>query len=281
VKPNVAIFAQGSMGAQLAGVLTRHGISVLTNLDGRSAASAARARTAGMQAVSLDDLASVDIMLAILPPAEALPFAQRFAQILARVARKPLYVDCNAVSPETLHAIEKAIVAAGCRFADVGIIGLPPNAASAPPRLYSAGAGGTMLASLNQYGLDVRLLDGAPGTASALKMAYGGITKGLTAVATAMILGASDAGVAGCLFRELSDSEPQLLDSLSRRVVDMLPKAYRWVAEMQEISRFLAADPAASAMYRATADFFGGIAADVAGSGESARALERFFGLKR
>jgi putative dehydrogenase len=277
VKPNVAIFAQGTMGAGLAGVLTHHGVSVRTTLDGRSAASAARASAAGMHAVPFEELAGADVVLSILPPGEALPFARRFARTLAKSARRPLYVDCNAVSPRSVRAIEKTIVAAGCTFADIGIIGLPPGTASAPPRLYAAGSGTALLDSLQQYGLDVRRLDGPPGTASALKMAYGGITKGLIAVASAMILGASDEGVAEYLFRELSDSEPQLLASLSRRIVDMLPKAYRWVAEMKEISGFLAADPAAAAMYRNVAQFYARMAADAAGPGESAEALRRFF----
>ena len=263
------------MGAGLAGVLTRHQVSVLTTLEGRSAASAARAKSAGMQAVAFDELIRADIVLSILPPAEALPFAQRLSVPLRGAARKPLYVDCNAVSPTTLRAIEAVILESGADFADVGIIGLPPGGPSKPPRLYAAGAGEALLGSLNASGLDVRWLSGAPGTASALKMSYGGITKGLIAIASSMILGAARAGVAEPLHQELLASEPALLASLSPRILDMLPKAYRWVAEMREISEFLDADPAAAAIYQGAAKLYARLSAeDAAAEGE---VLKRFF----
>ncbi|HEX3845885.1 MAG TPA: DUF1932 domain-containing protein [Steroidobacteraceae bacterium] len=277
MNPIVAIFAQGAMGAGLAKVLTSHGVTVLTSLEGRSAASAARARDAGMQAVRFEDLASADLVLAVLPPAEALPFARRFAAAAGAAARKPLYVDCNAISPDSVRRIETVLIEAGCAFADIGIIGLPPREGSPAPRLYAAGPGAGRLDTLRDHGLEVRRLEGPAGTASALKMAYGGITKGVAAVASAMILGASRAHVAGHLAKELADSEGPLLASLTKRIPDMLPKAYRWVAEMREISEFCAADPAAAAIYAGAADFYARIAADVAGPRDSAEQLERFF----
>lgn len=277
MNPIVAIFAQGAMGAGLAKVLTGHGVTVLTSLDGRSAASAARARDAGMKAVSFQELATADIVLSVLPPAEALPFARRFAATAGAGGCKPLYVDCNAVSPDSVRQIEAVLIAAACGFADIGIIGLPPREGAKAPRLYAAGPGAPRLAALRAGGLDIRLLEGPAGTAAALKMAYGGITKGLAAVASAMILGASRAHVAGHLFDELADSEAQMLASLQRRIPDMLPKAYRWVAEMREISAFCAADPGAAAIYAGAADFYARIAADVEGPRDSAGQLERFF----
>jgi hypothetical protein len=44
----------------------------------------------------------------------------------------------------------------------------------------------------------------------------------------------------------------------------MPPKAYRWVAEMEEIAQFQADDPAARAMYLGIARFYDEIAADLA-----------------
>jgi L-threonate 2-dehydrogenase len=265
------------MGAGLAGVLSQHEVSVLTSLEGRSSASVARAQAAGMRSVALNELAGADVILSVMPPAEALPFARRMAPILQTAARKPLFVDCNAISPNTLHDVEAVIVATGTTFADVGIIGMPPKPGSPQPRLYSAGGGLELLMSLNQCGLDVRSLEGPAGTASALKMAYGGITKGLIAISSAMILGASRSEVAVYLRREFAQSEPQLFDSLSRRIRDMLPKAYRWVAEMEEISDFLSEDPASSEVYQGIAKLYDRLAQDVAGEAREADALTRFF----
>jgi putative dehydrogenase len=277
MKPTIAIYAQGSMGAALAAQLTRHGITVLTDLEGRSAESRARALAAGMTPVSREDLVRADILMSVLPPGLASRFAASLAPELQRRARKPLFVDCNAVSPDTVRSMADRLTATGADFLDVGIIGPPPRHGAPAPRLYAAGAKARVFAELNEYGLDVRILGGTPGTASALKMAYGGITKGLICVSAAMLLGGSRGGVASALAQELASSEPDLFASLSRRVPDMLPKAYRWVAEMEEISHFVDADAPAAALYRAAAQFYERIAADAARHGPETTVLESFF----
>jgi hypothetical protein len=70
-------------------------------------------------------------------------------------------------------------------------------------------------------------------------MSYAGITKGFTAVSAMMMLGATRAGCASSLHKELAESQPQLLGWLSRQMPKMPAKAYRWVAEMEEIGAFL------------------------------------------
>ena len=276
MKPIVAIVAQGAMGTGLASRLTGHGVTVLTDVSGRSEASRARARASGMTIVDREELTSADIFMSVMPPAEALPFATIIAPILAHASRKPLFVDCNAVNPGTVQSIERVIESSGASFADVGIIGLPPTPGRPDPKLYAAGECAERLAVLNDYGLCVRVLEGPVGTASALKMSYGGITKGLLFVSSAMVLAASRAGVSLPLAAELAESEPQLLASLSRRIPDMLPKAYRWVAEMQQISDFAAADPAAAALYGAAAQFYERMAADSSSGGPEGALLGEF-----
>jgi 3-hydroxyisobutyrate dehydrogenase-like beta-hydroxyacid dehydrogenase len=229
-----------------------------------------------MEAVSFDQLTRADILLSVLPPAEALPFAKQIAPCLRETPVKSLFVDCNAVSPTTLGAIEAVITETGAPFADIGIIGRPPGQGTLP-RLHAAGANLALLGTLREYGLDVRPMEGAPGTASALKMAYAGITKGLIAVATSMILGASRAGVADALAAELKSSEADLYGSLSRRILDMLPKAYRWVAEMHEISNFLEMEPGSAAIYQGAAALFEQLALDAAGPRERSDILAQFF----
>jgi L-threonate 2-dehydrogenase len=276
MRPVVAIYAQGTMGAGIAEVLTGHGVSVITCLEGRSPDSAKRARVAGMEAVAFDQLTRADILLSVLPPAEAFPFAKQIAPCLREAQEKSLFVDCNAVSPKTLAAIEAVIAETGAPFADVGIIGRPPGQGTMP-RLHAAGAQLGLLGILNEYGLEVRPMEGPPGTASALKMAYAGITKGLIAVASSMILGASRAGVADALATELKSSEAQLFASLSRRILDMTPKAYRWVAEMHEISTFLEAEPGSAQIYQGAATLYEQLALDAAGSRDRCDMLTQFF----
>ena len=114
--PTIAVIAQGSMGAGVARRLTDNGVRVLTSLAGRSAASAARAKDAGMIDASDAEIAAADVILSIVPPGDALPFAQRLAPALTAATGKPLYADCNAVSPDTVKQIAAAIAPTGARF---------------------------------------------------------------------------------------------------------------------------------------------------------------------
>ena len=104
----VAVIAPGAMGAGVARLLGERGASVCTWLEGRGAASVARAAEAGMRAVDLAGIAKADIVLSIVPPAEAMKLAQLLAPVLAGAAKPPVYVDCNAVSPQTVLQIEAA-----------------------------------------------------------------------------------------------------------------------------------------------------------------------------
>ncbi len=264
------------MGAAVGKCLTAHGAEVLTTLEGRSAASAARAADAGMRPVPLQLLAGAEILLSIVPPAAALAFAEQIAPLLRDTPRKPLFVDCNAVSPATVLRIAAVIDATGASFVDGGIIGPPPQAGCAQPSLYVSGSHAGLLHVLNGHGLDVRVLDGPVGAASALKLSFAGITKGFTAVATTMILAASRVGATNELYKELAAREPALLATLSRKVPDMLPKAYRWIAEMQEIAQFVTPDHAGE-IYLGASHIYERVARAVTDQGVEPETLRKFF----
>src|SRR5687767_6794426 len=123
MNPTVAIVAQGAMGAGVGARLVERGLHVITSLAGRSEASARRAKAAGMVAVSDQECAEADFFLSICPPSDALALAQKMAALIAPGNKKPIYVDCNAVSPPTKVVIGNAILHAGSPFVDVGIIG--------------------------------------------------------------------------------------------------------------------------------------------------------------
>lgn len=241
----VAIAAPGNMGAAIGARLRRGGARVMTSLEGRSSASVARSEAAGMVAVGDEEFAKTDFVLSIVPPGEALPFAVRLAPVLASAARKPVYIDCNAVSPESAISIGRVIEATGTHFLDGCIIGAPPKAQDAGPVFYMSGSSKDVVGPLEQAGLIIKSLSGGIGSASALKMSYGGITKGLVALASVTALAADRYGVADALRDELATSQPQMARWLDKMVPRMFPKAYRWVAEMDEISSFLGDRPEA------------------------------------
>ena len=274
--PTLAVIAAGMMGSGVAGRLTQHRVPVLTSLAGRGAATVARAEAAGMTDASDAEIAQVEIILSIVPPGDALALAERLAPHLAAVHRKPAYVDCNAVNPATVARIAAVIEATGARFVDGGIIGGPPAPGSIGTSIYVSGPYAPDIAVLNDYGLEIRVLDSAVGAASALKMSYAGITKGFTALGAAMMLAATRGGAAEDLRRELAASQPALYGWLSRQTPKMYSKAYRWVAEMQEISGFTGEDEAAGKIFDGAAEFYQRIANDFAAEGRETGAIDDF-----
>ena len=276
--PIVVVIATGEMGAAVGGRLNAKGAEVRTSLRGRSAASAARAKKQGFTAIDDDAalLRSAEYVLSIVPPGEALALARRLAPAIAAAGGRVTYVECNAISPATVQEVARIIQPTGARFVDAGIIGGPPQSEKPGPKFYASGPETRRFARLRDYGLDVRALDGPVGAASALKMAYGSLTKGVNAIGMAMMLSASEAGVDAALKRELAESQPQLEALLERSVPRSLPKAYRWVAEMQEIAGFIGKPDAGGAMFQGVAALYERIAKAHAADGAEIKTLKKF-----
>jgi len=274
----IVVIATGEMGAAVGGRLREGGAIVRTSLAGRSAKSAERAKKNGLIAID-DDRALLEgaaFVLSIVPPAEAVPLARRLAPALAECAVKPLYVDCNAVSPVTVAEVATIVERAGTGFVDAGIIGGPPRGGAPGPKFYASGPLAPRFAALHEHGLDVRPIEGGIGGASALKMSYGSLTKGLTALGSAMMLGATRAGVAEVLKRELADSQPMLKAHLERTVPGMYAKAYRWVAEMEEVASYVGAPSPSAQMFEGIAALYEQLARSYEGDRRDIEALEKF-----
>jgi len=280
----IGVIAQGTMGSGVGRRLRESGAEVRTLLSGRSPASAERARAAGMVAAADERalLEGADFFLSILPPGEAEPLARRLAPTLAALGRKPVYLDCNAVSPQTAIRIGEIIAPTGAHFVDAGIIGGPPRPGYKGPSIYASGEHVREALPLRDWGIDLRAIDGPIGTASGVKMSCAGITKGTTAIAAAMLLGAARFGCAEALIAELSESQPQMLARMRNSIPGMYDKAYRWVAEMEEISDFLEKNPPSRDIYAAIARLYDYLAAAHAeaqpGRDNAIRALERVLG---
>lgn len=276
--PTVAIIAPGNMGAGVAKRLTENKVTVLTSLAGRSAASAKRAADAGMQPVEDRQLAEADFLLSIVPPGDSTALAKRLASILTAANDKPVYVECNAVSPPTMLGIADIIKPTGCAFVGAGIIGPPPKPGSTNTKFYASGPHAKEFAVMNDYGLIVRVLEGPLTAASALKMSYAGITKGFTALGAAMMLAATRGGSAEALKAELAESQSGLVAFLNRMTPAMYSKAYRWVAELDEISAFVGEGFPENKMMSAAARFYERVAQDFDGEKAEIGVMDKFVG---
>ncbi|KAF9020460.1 6-phosphogluconate dehydrogenase C-terminal domain-like protein [Hymenopellis radicata] len=233
----IAVIAAGAMGSAVARKLVRR----------RSEATRQRAIAAGMVEASYSSIAKeARFVLSILPPSDAVSFAQKFALVARSVGASLLFADCNAVNPATVKRISEIFHESGMGFVDAGIIGGPPQDGYDPVFYASADDADRLheFHSLSKCGLKISLLEGegvGVGDASALKMSYAGITKGTTAIMATMILAAhrSSPATSTALLNELHQSQPVLLNRLGGAIPGMVPKAYRWVGEMEEIAGFV------------------------------------------
>ena len=273
----IAILSPGAMGSAISMRLAERSARVLTLLEGRSAATVNRARAAGMEDVSPETIATAELILSIVPPSEAVGLAKGLVTRLSESRHKPVYIDCNALSPKTKTEIAGTLAETGCDVIDGAIVGAPPQPGEKGPRIYVSGDHSDRASVLRTVGLDVRQIDGPIGAAAALKMSYAGINKGVMAIGTAMLLAASRSGASAGLYQELGESLPQLLSKFEIGIPDMYPKAYRWVAEMREIAAFLDEDKAAAMMFEGAAQLYDRLATDIVNEGKECGALNGFF----
>ncbi|HUG06889.1 MAG TPA: DUF1932 domain-containing protein [Candidatus Limnocylindria bacterium] len=234
----VALISPGDMGQAVGALLTRGGVRVVTCVRGRSERTRALARAAGFTRLpSLDAVVrEAELLLSIVPPAQALAVARDTAAALRATGARLTYVDCNAVAPRTAREVAAVIAPTGGGFVDAGIVGGPPRDAPSP-RFYASGPDRALFGALRDAGLDVRLLGDEVGEASALKMCYAALTKGTTAIATELLVAARRLGVYDTLIAELRDSQGAQAKRMADAVPAMPGKAHRWIAEMEEIAR--------------------------------------------
>ena len=234
---SIGILSPGDMGSGVGRVLHATGLDVLGALEGRSQLTRDRAIEAGFRdAGNVDGLVSqADIVLSILVPSEAGAVAEQVAGAMERTGAKPVFVECNAIAPQTVRTIEQTIAAAGATFVDAGIIGGPPRAPGGNTRFYCSGPDTSAFEALNEHGLDVRVVGREIGQASGLKMVYAASTKGTTALWTELLTAARALRLEGTLLAEFGEGH-----SLARQQMNGIPsmprRARRWVGEMEEIA---------------------------------------------
>ncbi|MDH3680383.1 MAG: DUF1932 domain-containing protein [Acidimicrobiia bacterium] len=223
----VGVLHPGEMGSVLASVLPGR---VLWVGAGRSDDSHRRATEAGIDDVgSLAAMAAeADIILSVCPP-EA---ADATATDVASAGFEGLYVDANAVSPETARRISSRFD----RFVDGGIVGPPPTAPGLT-RLYLSGEETSAVADLFAGTVvEARVVEGGPGAASAVKMCFASWTKGTSALLLAIRALADAEGVAGALLGEWETSLPELVARSEKAAAATGPKAWRFEGEMHQIA---------------------------------------------
>ena len=253
----IAVLMPGDMGHAVGKALADAGYDVVTCLSGRSERTRALAEAGGLRDLdSLDAVATeASLVLSILPPASAMGLARDMAAAMERSGARPVYVDCNAISPGTARDIANVIEAVGAPFIDAGIIGTKPGIGPGP-RFYVSGADTAPMQALDGKGFQVLGLGPEPGRASAIKMCYAGLTKGTWPLHTAVLLAAEAQGLTAELRAEFEYSQGQALAQMEARVPRLPADSGRWIGEMEEIAKTFADAGVTPGFHEGAAEIF-------------------------
>ena len=254
MKTTIGVVHPGEMGSAVGAAAVERGARVLWASDGRGGATHARAAADGLEDVAT--LARLTresaVIISVCPPSAALDVARA----VAALGYRGTFVDANAVAPATTRAVGDAVTAGGAEFVDGSIIGPPPRAPG-EARLYLSGAPASRVAALFADGLlEPIVLDGGIGAASAIKMAYSGWNKGSQALLIAVRALAIHEGVDEALLAEWARSMPDMPGRSQAAVSGTTRKAWRFVAEMEQIAATFDATGLPDGFHHAAAEVY-------------------------
>ena len=254
-RPVVGLLHPGVMGAALGSALKPAAGVVIWAAAGRSITTSKRAELADL--VSVPDVAEVarraDLIVSVCPPDAALAVATEVAAALVGRPEPPLYLDANAVAPDTVWAIGELL--GPDRVVDGSIIG-PPPWEPGHTVLWLSGQAAPTVAELFAGGpFASRVLGPTLGPASALKACFALQSKALPMLWLAMAEAADEFGVRTELRAELArmGAEDTLLDGPGPRAA---ANAWRWAGEMDEAAAALAAVGLPDGFSRAAAEMY-------------------------
>lgn len=235
----IGILSIGEMGFHWAKLLKSHGVEVLTFDRDRGDVSRKRGENAGVKSVpSMAELVqSSELIVSIVVPSAAMPVATNVADAVNKSGRKNLlFLDANAISPMTADEIAALLDPAGVDFVDGCIIGSAAKMGKGTI-VYVSGQQASRLKALESFNIPVKVLGPNTNQASAFKVVYAGLTKGLQGLFCELFMGARRFGLLKELSAQYEDSFPGLIDKVSSSIVGLRIHAGRRAEEMDELKR--------------------------------------------
>lgn len=189
--------------------------------------------------------ASADIILSTVTANQAHAAALQNAPGLQR---SQLYADLNSVSPALKQSIEGVITAAGAAFVEVAVMAPAPPYGHKVPMLVGGPGGEEFIRLMKPFGMQMEFTSPRVGEAAATKMCRSIIVKGLEALLTECVLGASRYGAEDRVFASLAETFPgidwaQLATYMVGRVVVHGERRAREMEEVAETLRASGVDP--------------------------------------
>jgi 3-hydroxyisobutyrate dehydrogenase-like beta-hydroxyacid dehydrogenase len=267
----IGILHPGEMGVAVAKTAQNSGLEVYWASDGRSFDTCRRA--AGLtDAGTLRRMTELcPVIVSVCPP----EFAEDLASDVTGLGYGGIYIDANAIAPERARRMGECMAAHGIAFVDACIIGLPATTRGETWLYLSGPNAGEAACCFSGGPLEVEVLEGEIGRASALKMCFAAHTKGLAALRAAVLGTAKELGVLSDLQRQWERTGTTFADAV-KSLQHTAPKAWRFVAEMKEIAATFESAGMPGGFHLAAAEIFARLAPfKRAGKPELREALEK------
>ena len=231
----------GEAAYHIAKGLRQPGIASITAFDINVTSKVRqRAREAETRLVETNgELAqSCDILMSAVTADQALHAAEQNAPHLTA---QHIYADLNSVSPGVKQSIARVIDASGARFAEIAMMAPVPPYGHKVPMLAGGAGAQEFVDQLAPFGISAEIVSREVGTAAATKMFRSIIVKGMEALITECVLGATRYHADERVFASLAETFPginwkELADYMVGRVV---VHGERRAREMEEVAATL------------------------------------------
>jgi hypothetical protein len=178
---------------------------------------------------------NADLIVSIVVPFAAIAVAAKVAEAAAQTGRADLlYLDANAISPMTAEQIGNTLASGGVEFVDGCIIGSASKIDKGAV-IYVSGPRASRVEELQASGLTVKVLGPVVAQASAFKVVYAGLTKGLQGLFVELLMGARKFGLLDEITKRYEESFPGLLDKITPSIIGLRIHAGRRAEEMVEL----------------------------------------------
>jgi 3-hydroxyisobutyrate dehydrogenase-like beta-hydroxyacid dehydrogenase len=249
----IGILYPGDMGHSVGRVLLEDGFTVVTTLAGRSERT--RRLCASTAINVLDSLEAVvaqaDAVLSIIPPTAVTSVATDFAAAVQHTGHRPVFADANAISPMAAQKVGEIIAQVDAPYLDACIVG-PARDVRGRCTFYVSGPQARIFEEQLGKSLRTHLLGDRIGQASAFKMMFSGLNKGLVALLCELTVAAQEFGFLDELLHRYTALLPGVMQSLEWLVPTYPMHAVRRVEEMRELAETLEHFGFSSVMARGT-----------------------------
>jgi 3-hydroxyisobutyrate dehydrogenase-like beta-hydroxyacid dehydrogenase len=235
----IGIMSIGEMGFHWAKLLKSHGVDVLTYDKDRGEVSRKRGENAGAKSLaSMEELVTeAELIVSIVVPSAATRVAANVADAATKAGRTDLlFLDANAISPMTADEIARTLKPAGVNFIDGCIIGSASRMGKGTI-VYVSGPDAARMTALESFKIPIKVLGSNTNQASAFKVVYAGLTKGLQGLFSELFMGARRFGLLDEVRAQYEESFPGLIDKVAPSIVGLRIHAGRRAEEMDELTR--------------------------------------------